>query len=206
MEFKDRLKALRKNAGLTQKELCQKSGVSYSYLTKLESGVQVNPTYEVLAALGDVLGVPLAAVYDFNDVHSNYDLFPIESKKVPLLGKIACGKPIYAEEQHDCFVMAGSNINADFCLVAKGDSMTNARIKDGDIVFIRQQPVVDNGEIAAVIIGDEATLKRVYYYPNEGKLILNAENPKYAPLVYIGEELNQIKIVGKAVAFQSMVE
>ena len=206
MEFKDRLKTLRKSAGLTQRELCQKSGVSYSYLTKLESGVQTNPTYEVLAALGAVLGVPLAAAYDFNDVCSDYGLRPVVPKKIPMLGKIACGKPIYAEEQQEYTVMAGSDIKADFCLVARGDSMVNARIFDGDIVFIKQQSAVDNGEIAAVIIGEEATLKRVYYYPDAGKLVLNAENPKYEPLIYVGGELDQIHIVGKAIAFQSVIK
>ena len=83
--------------------------------------------------------------------------------------------------------------------------MTGARIYDGDIVFIRSQSSVDNGEIAAVIINDEATLKRVYYYPENEKLVLNPENPKYAPLVYVGDELDSIKIIGKAVAFQSTV-
>ena len=83
--------------------------------------------------------------------------------------------------------------------------MIGARIYDGDIVFIRSQSSVDNGEIAAVIINDEATLKRVYYSPEEGKLILSAENPRYAPKVYINEELETIKILGKAVAFQSNV-
>ena len=84
--------------------------------------------------------------------------------------------------------------------------MINARILDGDIVFIREQPMVENGEIAAVIIDDEATLKRVYYYQDEGKLVLQAENPSFAPLVYVGEELNTIRILGKAVAFQSDVK
>jgi repressor LexA len=83
--------------------------------------------------------------------------------------------------------------------------MTGARIFDGDTVFIRAQEAVDNGEIAAVIINDEATLKRVYFYPEEGKLILSPENPRYAPLVYVKEELDHIKIIGKAVAFQSSV-
>ena len=83
--------------------------------------------------------------------------------------------------------------------------MVGARIYDGDIVFIRAQDAVDNGEIAAVIINDEATLKRVYYYPEEGQLVLSPENPRYAPLVYLRSELNSIKIIGKAVAFQSAI-
>ena len=98
---------------------------------------------------------------------------------------------------------AGANIDADFCLRAKGDSMIGARIYDGDIVFIMKQEMVDNGEIAAVIIEDEATLKRVNYYPEKDLLILKAENSQYEDLVYTGEQLNHIIILGKAVAFQS---
>jgi repressor LexA len=92
-------------------------------------------------------------------------------------------------------------VKADFCLFAKGDSMIGARIYDGDLVFIRKQSMVENGEIGAILIDDSATLKRVYYYPEQNKLILNPENPKYEPLVYIGEELKDIQILGKAVSF-----
>ena len=122
---------------------------------------------------------------------------------MPILGEIACGEPIFASEDHDAFILASEDIDADFCLRAKGESMIGARILDGDLVFIRSQPQVDNGEIAAVLIGDEATLKRVYYFPQQNRLMLNAENPAFAPLIYIGDELEQIKILGKAVAFQS---
>lgn len=134
------------------------------------------------------------------------NLMPIQVKRLPILGEIACGEPIYASEDHENYILAGSDIDADFCLRAKGESMINARIWDGDIVFIRAQQHVENGEIAAVIIGDEATLKRVYYYPQQNRLMLNAENPAFAPLIYIGDELRQIKILGKAVAFQSNVK
>ena len=81
--------------------------------------------------------------------------------------------------------------------------MINARIFDGDVVYIRQQPDVDDGEIAAVLIGDEATLKRVHKYPN--KLVLSACNPMYNDFVYSGDELESIRIIGKAVAFMSWV-
>ncbi|MBQ7307140.1 MAG: repressor LexA [Clostridia bacterium] len=131
---------------------------------------------------------------------------PISTIKIPLLGKIACGKPIFAEEDKESYVLAGTNIQADFCLIASGDSMINARILNGDIVFIRKQEMVTNGEIAAVLIGNEVTLKRIFYYPEKSKLVLQAENPLYEPLVYINEELNEIKILGKAVAFQSDVK
>ena len=118
---------------------------------------------------------------------------------------VAGGTPIYATSEYGSFCTPGNDIDADFCLCASGDSMIGARIFDGDIVFIRAQDTVENGEVAAVIIGDEATLKRVYFYPDKNKLVLSPENPKYAPLVYMGGELESIKIIGKAVAFQSTV-
>lgn len=133
------------------------------------------------------------------------NIFPIETKKFPLLGEIACGEPVFAEQNFETFVEAAANINADFCLRAKGDSMIGARIFDGDIVFIHRQPQVENGQIAAVIIDDEATLKRVTYFPEKDMLILKPENPQYQDLIYAGTELNQVRILGRAVAFQSLV-
>lgn len=96
------------------------------------------------------------------------------------------------------------NINCDFTLLCKGDSMINARINDGDIVYIREQPQVENGEIAAVLIDNEATLKRVYIYKD--KVVLQPENTKYSPLVYSKEEMNEIRILGKAVGFTSLIQ
>lgn len=136
---------------------------------------------------------------------AKYGIRPIKLKKFPMLGEIACGQPIFCNEEFETFAEASADIDADFCLTAKGDSMINARIFDGDIVFVKKAPIVNNGEIAAVIIDDEATLKRVYYYPDKNKLILNPENPKYEPLVYMNEELNHILILGRAVAFMSRV-
>ena len=122
-----------------------------------------------------------------------------------MLGKIACGEPIMCNADYEAFIEASADIDADFCLTAQGDSMINARIFDGDVVFIKAMPIVNNGEIAAVVIDNEATLKRVYYYKDENKLVLAAENTSYAPLVYINDELNSINILGKAVMFVSTV-
>ena len=130
---------------------------------------------------------------------------PVHLKQFPILGEIACGKPIFAEEERGSFLMASDEIHADFCLLAHGDSMTGARIYDGDAVFIRSQPMVENGEIAAVIINDEATLKRVYFDRKQARLQLVAENPAYPPLVYVGEELETVHILGKAIAFMSLL-
>ena len=134
---------------------------------------------------------------------SNIIPVPPASKTIPLLGTIACGVPILAEENLDGEVPLPDFIHADFALRCKGDSMVDARILDGDIVYIRKQPDVDNGEIAAVLIGDEATLKRVYKYP--GQVVLQSANPKYAPMIYAGESINEMRILGKAVHFLSSV-
>ena len=124
-----------------------------------------------------------------------------EMRKVPLLGAVACGKPIYCEE--DEWISLPTDIKADFCLRCEGDSMIDARINDGDIVFIKACPEVENGQIAAVSIDNEVTLKRVFYYPEKNKLVLYPENKAYEPFVYMNEELNDIRILGRAVVFLS---
>lgn len=121
--------------------------------------------------------------------------------KKPRLGVIACGEPLLTEENFDGFDDVPENVKCDFTLKCKGDSMINARINDGDIVYIKCQPTVENGQIAAVMVDGETTLKRVFIYEN--KVVLQAENPKYQPFIYINEELNNIRILGKAVGFYS---
>lgn len=133
------------------------------------------------------------------------NIFPIELKRFPMIGEIACGEPKYTNEDRESYVMAGTNIKADFCLRASGDSMIGARILDGDIVFIREQDMVENGEIAAVVIENEATLKRVFYYREKNLLVLKAENSTYEDFIFQGDELNKIHVLGKAIAFQSNV-
>ena len=145
-------------------------------------------------------------VQDDIDLYKYDNILPITTQKIPFLGSVACGQPIYAEEDKESYIVLGTNIKADFCLRAQGDSMIDARIHDGDIVYVRKQEAVDNGEVAVVLIGDEATLKRVYYYPDKQKLLLQPANPKYEPFIYVGDELDQRRILGKAVAFQSDVK
>lgn len=199
-----RLKAARKAKGLTLDELAEKIGTSKQTIHRYENGIITNIPHDKIRLLAEALDISPNELMGWENSSFN-NIVPISIKRLPILGSISCGKPIYAEEEHESFAAIDKNIDADFCLIANGDSMTGARIYDGDIVFIRSQSSVDNGEIAAVIINDEATLKRVYYYPEKEKLILNQENPKYEPLVYIGDELDSIKIIGKAVAFQSSV-
>ena len=207
MTFSERLKNLRKKKKITQEQLAQIINVERSSIGKYESTNTI-PSNDTLIKIAKYFNVSTDYLLGNDNAIQTTTLkniYQIEKKKFPLLGEIACGTPIFAEENRESYVMAGTEIKADFCLIAKGDSMTGARIYNGDIVFIKETPMVNNGEIAAVIIGDEATLKRVYYYPEKSKLVLQSENPKYEPLVYIGEELNEIRILGKAVAFQSDV-
>lgn len=124
-------------------------------------------------------------------------------KKIPLIGSIACGAPILAEEHIEDYVDLPCHVKADFSLTCKGDSMINARIFDGDIVYIRQQDTVESGQIAAVLIDGEATLKRVRLFDDH--IVLEPENPMYKPLVYWNEEMNTVRILGKAVAFTSAI-
>ncbi|MCI8388954.1 MAG: helix-turn-helix domain-containing protein [Clostridiales bacterium] len=149
----------------------------------------------------DVDKSPATEAPEEEDITKKYPgIFRPQMKKVPLLGKVACGEPIYSPNYDDGFALLNSDVAADFALVAKGESMAGVGIHSGDVVFFHEQDMVDNGQIAAVFVDDEVTLKRVYYYREKNKLVLNSENPEFEPLVYLGEELNHIHIIGKAVA------
>lgn len=211
MAFADTLKRLRLSKGLTQEELANGTGLAKSSISMYESGRR-KPSFEVLEAFADFFNVDMNTLWETRpmeqppapaagDLPDLPNIFPIQTKKVPLLGTIAAGVPIYADENFDGYRECTEDVDADFCLKIHGDSMIGARINDGDIVFIKKQPDVDNGEIAAVLIEDEATLKRVY--KEKDSLILQAENPKYAPLVCTAESYVECRIMGKAVAFQS---
>lgn len=201
------LRRLRKERRMTLDELAAATGVSKQTVHRYENGVISNVPREKVELLAAALGVSPTELMGWDDEKYSAvkGVMPVSLKRIPIIGEIACGKPIYTNEEYGNFAVTDESVDASFCLRAHGDSMTGARIYDGDIVFIRAQDTVENGEIAAVVINDEATLKRVYYYPEEGKLILSPENPHFAPMVYVKEELNSIKIIGKAVAFQSTV-
>lgn len=202
MEIGTRVKTLRKSLGLTQKELAEKCGYkSLTTINKIELGINSIPL-DTVEKLAHALEVTPAYLMGWK-TETIEELRPIRLKKFRMLGEIACGEPIFANEDHETYIDASAEIKADFCLTAKGDSMTGARIFDGDVVFIREQTIVENGQIAAVVIGEEVTLKRWYYYPEQKKLVLQAENPRYEPFVFIGEELNNIRCLGRAVSFMS---
>ena len=203
-----RLHELRLERGLTLLDVAKALGTSKQTISRYEKEIITNIPKEKIEQLAAVLSITPAELmgWESEALYERYDnLSRIGGKSLPILGEIACGKPIFAEEEHESYICVGESISADFCLRAKGDSMIGARIFDSDIVFIQKTDTVENGEIAAVIVGDEATLKRVYYYPEKEKLILSPENPRYEPLVFMGSELQEIQILGRAVAFQSVI-
>ena len=205
--FADMLVYLRKRRGLSQQQFADKIGFTRSAVGMYETGRR-EPDFETLETIADFFNVNMDVLLGkprpdtLSTLPSNVLPMPKMTKK-PRLGTIACGKPILAVEQAQEFDDVPESIACDFTLLCKGDSMINARIYDGDVVYIYQQPEVENGQIAAVRIGDEATLKKVYY--NGQRIILRACNPLYEDLEYEGEALNDIEVLGRAVAFTSKV-
>lgn len=207
--FGGRIKSIRKEMNMSQQEFANMLGTSKQVISRYETG-QRTPKITVANEYAEKLNVSLNFLLGEDDppIPPHPSLKPIgKGTHVPLYGRIACGAPILAIEDLEETTWMPVDVKADFALTCTGDSMINARIFEGDVVFIRRQPEVENGQIAAVIVNDEeVTLKRVYYYPEANQLMLQAENPKYPPLVYIGEDLNHVRILGKAVSFLSRVE
>lgn len=206
-----RMQQRREQLGLTLDDIALEIGVARSTIQRYEKGTIEKLKLPVIEAIANVLQVDPAwlvgksddpGVVTANSSDSNILPFP-GMKSVPLIGTIACGEPILAAENIECEVDMPEHVKADFALRCKGDSMINARIYDGDIVYIRQQPTVDDGQIAAVLVDDEATLKRVHFYPDH--VVLEPENPQYRPLSFWESDMEHVRILGKAVAFTSNV-
>lgn len=210
MTIGERIRKRREDYRISQTDLAKEIGVSKQTLYKYEANIVTNIPSDIIERIAFILNVSPAYLmgWEKDSSISINNIYPIELKRFPMLGKIACGKPTYTNEDRESYILAGTDINADFCLIAKGDSMINARICDGDIVFIRQQDMVENGEIAAVVVNNEseATLKRFFYYAEKSMVILKAENPAFEDLIYTNNELENFHVLGKAVAFQSDVK
>ena len=205
-----KLKQLRKQRNMTLEQVASLVGVGKSTVRKWETGQIANMKRDKIPVLAEALGTTALFLLGVDadpstKKISNLDSHNCHTIKIPMLGDIACGKPIFADQDNESFIITSSNIKADFCLRARGDSMIGARIRNGDIVFIRKQDSVNNGDIAVVIIGDDVTLKRWHYNADEHILRLFPENPTYETLTFVGEELENIHCLGKAVAFQSLL-
>lgn len=206
MTVGQRIRQVRESRGMTQEDLGRLTGTTKQTIFKYETSIVTNIPIDRLEQIATALDVRAAYLLGWEDLPQLLpaNVLPMPKvSSVPLIGTIACGAPILAEENIEGEAGLPEHIHADFALRCKGDSMINARIFDGDVVYIRQQETVESGEIAAVLIGDEATLKRVRLFPDH--ITLEPENPQYRPLVYWEGEMNEVRILGKAVAFTSAV-
>lgn len=204
-----KLKELRISRGIQQKDLAAALNIGANTLSQYESEKR-EPDFDMLNRIADYFGVSVDYILGREEIKKSPEgdtlfsqhpeIFRPKMRKVPLLGKTACGEPIYSPNFDNGFALLNSDIPADFALEAQGESMSGVGIHSGDVIFFVAADMVDNGQIAAVVVGEEVTLKRVYYYPNNNKLILNSENPAFEPLVYIGSELDEIRIIGRAIA------
>lgn len=202
----ENIRKLRTEKGISQDELARLTGYKdRSSITKIESG-KVDLAQSKIMLFAKVLGTTPADLMGLTTT-SNDSLPPeaikLETKELPILGSVACGKPIF-DPSDGVQIKVPSSFHADFGLYARGDSMIGADIHDGDLVFFTQQPSVENGQIAAVFIDDEVTLKRVYYQQGE-RLVLQAENSSVPPIIIEGPDLDMVHIIGRAIAKQSVV-
>lgn len=210
MRIGDNIKYLREKSNMSQVDLANLLGITDKAVSTWENGTRI-PRIGMIEKISSIFNVPKSQILDAElqdkkPLASNLAPLP-KMKKIPLVGTIACGQPILAEENITDYIDLPGHIKADYALSCKGDSMINAGINDGDIVYIRKQETVENGQIAAVLVDEEqteATLKR-FYFSGE-TVMLNAENPAYAPLVYVGEEIENVHVIGLAVAFTHIIK
>lgn len=222
MTLGDVIKQFRTEMGWSMDRFAQESNLSKAYVSILErncnpsTGKPAIPSLETIKAAAAAMNMDVNHLISVVDPDQMVDLKPTfeptvppgfeplpKTYKAPLVGEIACGEPILAEQNIEEYVDVPNDMRCDFCLTCKGDSMVDAGIQDGDRVYIRIQPEVENGEIAAVRIGDEATLKRVYWDGNA--LVLMPANNKYAPKTFSGVALEDIKIEGLVVGWTHWV-
>lgn len=207
MNLGDKLKKVRIDNGYSMEEMKNilnsryNLQISKSMISRWENGIS-EPINTYLSAyakefnldMNDLLGISLKDIPNVM-VHEKI-------KKIPILGEIACGEPILCQENFEGYVITDpSMISADFSIYADGDSMIDANIQDGDLVFIKQTPVVENGSICAVLIDDSATLKR--FYKTDDQIILQPENNSYQPIIITEEDMRDVRILGEMVGVYS---
>lgn len=213
MTVGDRIRQVRQEQDVTQQELADYIGVSKQAVYKYENNIVTNIPTDKVDAIAKRLKVSPAYLMGWEEqpepqkaakptIPPGFMPMP-KMRKVPLIGNIACGDPITAIQNREGEIDAPEDMRCDFALRCKGDSMIGAGIHNGDAVYIHIQPEVENGEIAAVRIGEEATLKRVYYTGDT--LTLMPANDAYAPLVYTGHQLEEVQIEGRVMGWTHWV-
>lgn len=221
MTLSETIKTYREGHSLSQRQFANICGLSNGYIAMIERGVNpstgepITPSLPALKKIATGMGWSMAELFrEVDDIPVTMsdelpdNVIPMpDLRRVPRLGTIACGVPILAEQNIEGYDQVPDWVKCDFTLTCKGDSMINARIHDGDIVCIKSQPEVENGQIAAVLVEGEfesgATLKRVRYV--DGGVALWPENPNYAPMIFTGADVNKVRVLGLATHFVSRV-
>jgi repressor LexA len=195
-DFGKRVRKRREHLGMSQDELALLLGYSdKSSISKIENS-QRDIYRGKVVEFAEALKTTPSYLMGWTDDVLGYNLLQVTTRKIPIIGNVHCGVPEYAEE--DFLDIVDSDIRADFALRATGDSMIGAGIEEGDLVFVRKQPTINSGELAVVLIKDEAAIKRVYMH--DSYISLSAENPAYAPIVIKENEEQEVFILGKVVA------
>lgn len=198
--FAQNLTRLLREKSVNQIDLALAMNVAPSSVSGWCSGEKM-PRMDKIEWMAKYFGVETSGLLsEQTQIPTASNIFPLpRMTKIPLVGQIACGTPILAEENIINYIDMPESMKADFALLCKGDSMIGAGINDGDVVYIHKQCTVENGQIAVVVIDEEATLKRFYH--NGDMVQLVAENPTFPPMVFVGEEINQLRIAGRAIAY-----
>lgn len=216
MKLSETIRNYRNDHGMSLREFASRCGISPAYISMIENernpktGEPIKPSLKYYRAIASGMGMSTGELLSAVDDMVSLSDFPANTSPLgattrrPRLGAIACGNPITAEQNIEGYDEVPDYIKCDFTLVCRGDSMTGARIFDGDLVCIRQQPTVESGQIAAVLVDGEATLKRVRFL--DDGVILLPENPAYPPQVYTGDAARNVRIIGLATHFISTIK
>lgn len=207
MKIGDKIRMLRKRRGLTQTELGEKLGVKTNAVSKWECGRVEDIPMSKVKAMSVLFDVPPSFLIDDEQLPSNATPLDVQSfHRIPILGRIAAGLPLYAEQNIEGYTLTDLNGGAEyFALRVKGDSMNAARIQEGDVLIVRRQEEVENGEVAIVMVGDDdATVKRFYSTGNTVTLMPQSTNPKHQAQMYDLRK-TKIKVLGKVVKVEFSV-
>ena len=199
MAIKDNIKNLRTARQLSQDDLAKAIGCTNKAVSTWEKGTR-EPRMGAIQKMADFFGVPKSVIIedDPQDIYHLTNYVALQKKKIPLLGKVAAGEPIYADEHIEEYLPVNEDVHADFALRIQGDSMINAGIEDGNIVFVKKQDEVEQGQIAVVLREDSATVKR--FYRTETMIQLISENPKYPPIIIQESDFQNVRILGRVTA------
>lgn len=202
---KDILKGRRLELELTLEDVAKRVGVSPATISRWESGDIANMRRDRIAALAKALQISPAVIMGWDvDTPIPPGTHRPQFKKVPMLGYAAAGQPLEDLNQDTPYYDVDNKYDVDFCITVRGDSMINAGINDGDIVFIKSMPEVPNGKIACVEIDNEKICLKRFYKSPDG-IMLVSENPKYAPIQLTRFNCQSVKILGFAVLRQSEI-